>query len=54
MGRAYTTFAEWTYAGAPSTEFEVEVNGWNDRTGNARKAFIENISDHCSLWAEVA
>jgi hypothetical protein len=46
-------FAEWTLVGAPSTEFEVEVKGWNERSGNARRSFIENISDHCSLWGEI-
>ncbi len=47
------TFQEWTFVGDSSTEFEVEVRGWNERTGNARKSFIENISDHCSLWGEI-
>lgn len=47
------TFREWTYENDPGTEFEIEVLGWNERTGNARRSFIENISDHCSLWGEI-
>ncbi len=48
------TFTEWVYPSDPSTEFELEVKGWNERTGAARRSFIENISDHCSLWGEVS
>ncbi len=33
--------------------YEVEVNGWNLLTGNARRFFIDNISDHCALFGEV-
>ncbi len=46
-------FQEWIFDNDDSTKFEVEVKGWNERTGNARKSFIENISDHCSLWGEI-
>ena len=48
------SFQVWTYLGESENKFEVEVLGWNERTGNARKSFIKNISDHCSLWAELA
>lgn len=33
--------------------FYVSVRGWQQLAGNARKAFIDNISDHCSLLVEV-
>lgn len=47
------TFQLWTLVDDPNVEFEVEVRGWNERSGNARRSFIENISDHCSLWGEI-
>ena len=47
------TMQKWVFAATPGVPFEVEVKGWNDRTGNPRRSFIENISDHCSLWAQI-
>ena len=44
---------EWVYGDGSGIQFEVEVLGWNERNGNARKSYIKNISDHCSLWAEI-
>lgn len=32
---------------------EVLVDGWVNRTGEARTNFVQNISDHCLLFAEV-
>ncbi len=32
---------------------EVQVDGWVNRTGEARMNFVKNISDHCLLFAEV-
>jgi hypothetical protein len=34
-------------------DFFVRVRGWQQLTGAARVNFIENISDHCSLFLEV-
>ncbi len=34
-------------------KFEVKVTGWQQLKGEARKDFIRNISDHCSLYCEV-
>jgi exonuclease III len=33
--------------------YHVKVSGWQQLTGNARKTFIEKISDHCLLYAEI-
>lgn len=38
----------------PNKEFELEVTGWNFFTGNKRKDFIKNISDHCLLYGIVS
>lgn len=46
-------FQKWYYASNPNDEFEVEVRGWNDRPKNTQKWFIENISDHCSIYGEI-
>ena len=35
-----------------STDFFVRVRGWLQLTGAARKDFIDNISDHCSIFVE--
>jgi hypothetical protein len=32
---------------------EVLVDGWVNRTGDARTNFVKNISDHCLLFAEI-
>jgi hypothetical protein len=29
------------------------VDGWVNRTGEARRNFVKNISDHCLLYAEI-
>ena len=34
-------------------DFHVRVRGWQQLNGSARKTFIETVSDHCSLYAEV-
>ncbi len=34
-------------------DVSVLVDGWNQLTGNARRAFIEQISDHSALFVEV-
>jgi hypothetical protein len=39
---------------APATPAEVAVRGWPQLAGNARKEFIQNVSDHASLFARVA
>ena len=46
-------FSEFYFVGDPVSIFEIEVYGWNNLTGNARKSWIENISDHCALVGEV-
>jgi endonuclease/exonuclease/phosphatase family metal-dependent hydrolase len=33
--------------------FFVRVTGWQQLQGNARKTFIDTISDHCSLYCEI-
>lgn len=33
---------------------EVLVDGWVNRSGEARRNFVRNISDHCLLYAQVA
>jgi len=38
-------------AGPPPAQ--VLVDGWVNRTGEARTNFVKNISDHCLLFAEV-
>lgn len=38
---------------ADGTPYFVRVDGWQQLEGNERKKFIEEISDHCSLWLEV-
>lgn len=38
---------------SPPSNFEIEVDGWNNKTGNTRKNWIETISDHCALIGEV-
>jgi hypothetical protein len=37
----------------PMATYHVAVEGWNRYSGNARKSFLKNISDHCALYAEV-
>ena len=32
---------------------EVLVKGWQQLSGAVRKAFVAEVSDHCSLYAEV-
>jgi len=45
------TFGELGHtAGKP---FYVKVTGWQQLEGEARKEFIETISDHCSLYCEI-
>ena len=46
-------FEVFTKPGVQNDPFEIDVRGWVDRTGNARRAFIDNISDHCSLTGVV-
>jgi len=46
-------FQQWYYASDPSHMFEVDVRGWNELSGQARRSFIQTVSDHCSLWAQV-
>jgi len=36
-----------------SEPYKVKVTGWHQLQGAARRRFIENISDHCSLHCEV-
>jgi hypothetical protein len=33
---------------------EVLVDGWVNRTGDARLNFVKNMSNHCLLCAEIA
>lgn len=40
-----------TQAGSPPAQ--VLVDGWINRTGEARINFVKNISDHCLLFAEI-
>jgi endonuclease/exonuclease/phosphatase family metal-dependent hydrolase len=47
------TFQQFTKQGVDNNPFEIDVRGWVDLTGNARRSFINNISDHCSLTGEV-
>jgi endonuclease/exonuclease/phosphatase family metal-dependent hydrolase len=47
-------FREFFFDNEPNHVFEIEVDGWNNLTGNARKSWIKNISDHCALSGEVA
>jgi hypothetical protein len=47
------SFQTWTFTNNPTLNFEIEVKGWNELTGNDRKTFITSISDHCSLWGEI-
>jgi len=35
------------------SSFKVNVRGWQQLSGNSRKRFIEEISDHCSLLVKV-
>ena len=47
-------FAEFFFPSNPSVTFNVEVDGWNNvPTGNARLAWIRDMSDHCALAGEV-
>ena len=46
-------FREFYFVDDPDNVFEIEVDGWNNLTGNARKSWVENISDHCALIGEV-
>jgi hypothetical protein len=45
-------FSQYFFVNNPGSTFEIEVYGWNNLTGNARKSWIENISDHCALVGE--
>ncbi len=36
-----------------SLSAQVLVDGWVNRTGEARTNFVRNISDHCLLFAEI-
>ena len=38
---------------ANNNPFEIEIFGWNKKSGNARISFIDNISDHCALFGTV-
>ena len=40
-------------AGPSGQQVEVRVEGWNLLSGNARTDFIEEISDHCAIYAEL-
>jgi len=44
---------QFNILGAGSPPAEVLVDGWVNRTGEARTNFVKNISDHCLLFAEV-
>jgi len=46
-------FREFYFVDDPGNVFEIEVYGWNNLTGNERKTWITNISDHCALVGEV-
>jgi len=46
-------FSEFYFVDNPGHVFEIEVYGWNNLTGTARKPWIKNISDHCALIGEV-
>ena len=45
-------FSQYFFVNDPANIFEIEVYGWNNLTGNERKSWIENISDHCALVGE--
>ena len=47
-------FDAFTKPSVDNDPFEIDVRGWVDRTGNARRGFIDNISDHCSLTGVVS
>jgi hypothetical protein len=38
---------------ADNNPFVVRVTGWQQLSGQARKDFIKNVSDHCSLYCEI-
>ena len=42
-------FELWTKPAIDNDPFEIDVRGWVDLEGAARRHFIDNISDHCSL-----
>ena len=46
------SFQTFQFVGEPGT-FQIEVDGWVNLTGTARRNFIENISDHSLLFGEV-
>lgn len=46
-------FLQRTSNDAQNNPFNIEVRGWNMLSGNARRSFIENISDHCALFGEL-
>lgn len=46
-------FQQFFFDNDPNSIFEIEVDGWNNLTGNARRSWIEKISDHCALIGEV-
>jgi len=46
-------FSQYYFVDDPAKTFEIEVYGWNNVVNaNARKSWIENISDHCALVGE--
>jgi len=52
------SFDQFTFTGTPAIAadndpFEVEVDGWNNRTGQARLDWINSVSDHCALFGAV-
>ena len=48
------TFDQWFRTSNPGNVFEVDVQGWVNLSGAARNSFINTISDHSSLWAQVS
>lgn len=40
--------------GPAGAQFEVRVRGWQQLQGQARRDFIDNVSDHCALYFTVA
>jgi hypothetical protein len=40
--------------GPAGGQFQVRVHGWQQLSGEARRNFIDNASDHCALYFTVA
>lgn len=49
-----TNNIKFTELVANGKKFHVKVSGWQQLKGETRKQFIQTISDHCSLYCEVA